>query len=1037
MEESLKYFQFFIGILAITIQPAIFATDAQAQRSGQAVMQRVLSLRNEAQRAKDAGDYAKESLIRQKLVSFIVSNRGGNTPLHAQALNDLAMNLVARGKFGEAENLQRSAVSIAQRRFPPTNASMLAMIANFTMILAEQSKFAEALQQSTILVDRYEQALGPGAPQTLNMKLNHAQYLVENGQLDAGSGMAEAVYRLKSERLGPTHLETLDAARITANVISRSLGPRRSLPFHTIAVDGFRNKLGTAHLLTLKAMADYATALSDLGRYDEAIPLHRETLAALSSTLGPSHPTTLTVETNLAKAESASGKSTDGVSQLKLLYEQQSAANGADSQRALSTLAGYADALIRKGRKGEAVAVYSDIAQKAKNSLGASNRLHLNALRSLAYLKSKDSPPSEIENVWNEYARELDAAGQRWLPDRDRAMMEVARAQLKQPGREGMAFEVMKSVYEGMDYRRTDAGFDPNSTAIYEAAIVKQGTYHHTMLDAAWASGSKTGAALSAAFEAMQRVAINPASRALAQAAGRKLASSRGNQVGSLLREHQRLGDELAENQRALSKALSQVSDVDTNISEERKKNERLISALSAVELQMREQIPAYFDIVRPTPLTLTEAQVLLAPNEAFLLIAPTAMGTHIMAVTKTALEWKRSDETEGNIGTATRRLLWDVGADVDVDLAQTLAWEEEGQGAYPFARGTAYELYQSVVEPVEKELEGMRHVYIAASGALSSLPFAILVTEPPVGADGDPAALRATKWLADKHALIQIPSIQSLALLRKTETQISVKSSFTGYGNPVLTGASETRGADRTKRSGNRNSSAGSAEKAYKLQTSGELQIDPERLRALANLPGTAVELEAIRMALNAPVSAVHLANEATETAIRNDNLRSTDILVIATHGLLAGEVDGAMEPGLVFTPPTIASAEDDGLLTTSEIAEMDIGASWVVLSACNTAAGDGSNGSPGLSGLVRSFFFAGAQSILASHWPVRDDVAARLTVSSIELEKTDETLSRAEAFQRAMSEIRNDASGDTETDTLAHPNAWAPFTLIGDAGS
>ena len=38
------------------------------------------------------------------------------------------------------------------------------------------------------------------------------------------------------------------------------------------------------------------------------------------------------------------------------------------------------------------------------------------------------------------------------------------------------------------------------------------------------------------------------------------------------------------------------------------------------------------------------------------------------------------------------------------------------------------------------------------------------------------------------------------------------------------------------------------------------------------------------------------------------------------------------------------------------------------------------------------------------------------------------------AEAFAQAMREIRNDASQDTDSDTLAHPNAWAPFTLIGD---
>ena len=51
--------------------------------------------------------------------------------------------------------------------------------------------------------------------------------------------------------------------------------------------------------------------------------------------------------------------------------------------------------------------------------------------------------------------------------------------------------------------------------------------------------------------------------------------------------------------------------------------------------------------------------------------------------------------------------------------------------------------------------------------------------------------------------------------------------------------------------------------------------------------------------------------------------------------------------EPALILTPPkdcaTIAELEeDDGLLTASEVGQLELDADWVVLSACNTAAGD-----------------------------------------------------------------------------------------------
>ena len=102
--------------------------------------------------------------------------------------------------------------------------------------------------------------------------------------------------------------------------------------------------------------------------------------------------------------------------------------------------------------------------------------------------------------------------------------------------------------------------------------------------------------------------------------------------------------------------------------------------------------------------------------------------------------------------------------------------------------------------------------------------------------------------------------------------------------------------------------------------------------------------------------------------------------------------------------------------------------------MSACNTAAGDGSAGAPGLSGLARAFFYAGARNLLASHWPVGDEVAPRLTVRTFELLAADPKLSRAEAFQRAIREVREDKSHDKSETSWAHPAAWAPFSLIGD---
>ena len=340
------------------------------------------------------------------------------------------------------------------------------------------------------------------------------------------------------------------------------------------------------------------------------------------------------------------------------------------------------------------------------------------------------------------------------------------------------------------------------------------------------------------------------------------------------------------------------------------------------------------------------------------------------MAITRAGIEWARSEWTEDRVNAAVRRLLWDVGASVDVTPAQRDEWLRQAGPGYPFDRGTAHALYRQIVAPVSAALAGKRHVFIVAAGSLTSLPFGLLVTETPQGADGDPAALRATSWFADAHALIQIPSIQALRFLRefsRTVAPTAIASSFVGFGDPALQGSAISRGRGR--------GSAG-ADLRSLFQTgrtrSGQPVVSLRTLSLMNRLPGTAIELEKYRAALGAPRDALFLAARATEANLKAADLTGARIFVFATHGLTGGQVSDVAEPGLVFTPPQAASDVDDGLLIASEVSALRLDADWVILSACNTAAGDGTEGAPGLSGLARAFFFAGARNLLASHWPV-----------------------------------------------------------------
>jgi CHAT domain-containing protein len=113
---------------------------------------------------------------------------------------------------------------------------------------------------------------------------------------------------------------------------------------------------------------------------------------------------------------------------------------------------------------------------------------------------------------------------------------------------------------------------------------------------------------------------------------------------------------------------------------------------------------------------------------------------------------------------------------------------------------------------------------------------------------------------------------------------------------------------------------------------------------------------------------------------------------------------------------------------------------ADWVVLSACNTATGDGYS-SEAVSGLGRAFFYAGTRALLVTNWPV-ETVSARLLTTELFLRQAEQpALSRAQALRSAMLSVMqqkalNERTGKPDY-SYAHPLFWAPYALVGDGGN
>ena len=82
-------------------------------------------------------------------------------------------------------------------------------------------------------------------------------------------------------------------------------------------------------------------------------------------------------------------------------------------------------------------------------------------------------------------------------------------------------------------------------------------------------------------------------------------------------------------------------------------------------------------------------------------------------------------------------------------------------------------------------------------------------------------------------------------------------------------------------------------------------------------------------------------------------------------------------------------------------------------------------------LSGLARSFFYAGARALLVSHWYVHSDAAVKLMTGTFAELNANPIIGRAEALRRSMARL---IGSGTPAD--AHPANWAPFVLVGEGG-
>ena len=503
---------------------------------------------------------------------------------------------------------------------------------------------------------------------------------------------------------------------------------------------------------------------------------------------------------------------------------------------------------------------------------------------------------------------------------------------------------------------------------------------------------------LASMFETAQLAQGSITSRQIEEAAARLAAGARNANVSDAIRRRQDAAYRLAQlyrqrDQLAHPRASDTLSSGNANVSPA-DLDKSIATAqrdLADADAALHAAAPNYGQLVQEV-VPAREVLSYLKPGEAFAAITVTRDGGWTFLL------------RDGTIAVAPVR---GNAASITALVSRLRASIELTNQLPAFDIATSRAIYDDTLGRLAPQLAGTRALVVAPSGALLALPFAVLLTGPASQSD-----LAGAPWLIRQMSVAHVPSAANFVALRKAGTSRAAYP-WIGFGGfrPVTL------------------AQARASFPAVSCRESAAL------LASLPPLTSAERELAAARQILGVAAGDELLDSRFTVPAVMHANLRDYRILHFATHALLPAELRCEDEPAIVTSAPPGARDASGALLTASDIVGLHLDANLVILSACNSGGPGGTVAGESLSGLARAFFYAGARSLLVTHWSVNDQTAAYLVVDTLNRLHNAPGQGTAEAMREAQLEMLG-AAGQSMPAEVAHPFFWAPFAVIG-AGS
>jgi CHAT domain-containing protein len=309
-------------------------------------------------------------------------------------------------------------------------------------------------------------------------------------------------------------------------------------------------------------------------------------------------------------------------------------------------------------------------------------------------------------------------------------------------------------------------------------------------------------------------------------------------------------------------------------------------------------------------------------------------------------------------------------------------------QDLFSFNTKSANEFYSKVLHPILIDIPKGNKLIFSLPSELVFVPFEFLVTE--FKEDDSPFYYDNKNYLIDDYAISYSPS-SSIYILQKSMKQKN-EDKILLVGDPQI------------------------SNKGFALSyRGGLLEDDSFNSRNIVLFPLRYSKEEVQNLNSMFSNGFPLLSNEATEKNFK-ENAAQSSIIHLSTHSFLLKN-----QPLIIFSQNNDKS--EDGYLERGEILQLKLNSDLVVLSSCRSGLGEVDK-SEGVIGMQKSFFEAGAKSIVVSLWDVNDKYTSLFMQSFYNYLAAG--FDKSEALRKAKKFFKKNYS--------ANPYYWAAFVLSGD---